>query len=121
MSDLSFRLLFLRPMRAGGIPYYNSYANTQVEIIKSPVVMQRVLNNPEVRKTLWYQNIWGKDGKGSVDILLRFLLIEYKPQTEVINVAMSGKDPEDCAIVANCVLEEYIKYVNESSVTCLAI
>ena len=40
----------------GALPFYDLYMNTQVSIIRSPTVLQRVLDQSEVLNTQWYKN-----------------------------------------------------------------
>ena len=40
----------------GRIPFYGSFVNTQVSIMKSPTILQRVLDQQKVRDTQWYKN-----------------------------------------------------------------
>src|SRR3972149_4908278 len=37
------------------VPQYHTFLNTQVSIIRSPKVLERVLDRPEVRNTSWYK------------------------------------------------------------------
>jgi len=99
----------------GFIPYFDSYANTQTDIIRSPVVLQPVLDNPAVQASQWYQTLHDRLGEVSPDLLAGELDVQFKPKTEIVQVAMSGKAPNDLAVIVNTILEQYIKYLQESA------
>jgi len=40
----------------GPIQFYDSFVNTQVNIMQSTTVLQRVMDVPEVQQTEWYAN-----------------------------------------------------------------
>ncbi len=102
----------------GVIPLYQSYLNTQVAQIKSPTVLQRVLDQPEVKGTTFYTKIVNAPG-GSLGTLLEVLRdtleVESPKNTHVIQIAMPLDDPKNAAVIANAVLDQYIKFANDSS------
>lgn len=100
----------------GPIPLYQSYLNTQVALMMSPAVLQRVLDTPEVQKTTWYQNNEKSvDGKSSshIDRLTKVLNVQPRWMTEVIDVVMIDPNPKEAATIVNTILDEYITYVRE--------
>jgi uncharacterized protein involved in exopolysaccharide biosynthesis len=100
----------------GPIPLYPSYLNTQVALIMSPSVLQRVLDNPEVQQTNWYRkNEKSTNGKSSshIDRLTKVLNIQPRWMTEVIDVVMTDPDAKEAATIVNAILDEYITYVRE--------
>jgi capsular exopolysaccharide synthesis family protein len=101
----------------GPIPLYPSYLNTQVALILSPTVLQRVLDNPEVQQTNWYRknedpSIADKSSS-HIDRLTKLLNVQPRWMTEVIDVAMMGRDAKESATIVNVILDEYIAYVRE--------
>jgi capsular exopolysaccharide synthesis family protein len=100
----------------GPIPLYPSYLNTQVALIMSPTVLQRVLDNQDVQQTNWYRKN-EKPGIGKstshIDRLTKVLNIQPRWMTEVIDVVMTDPDAKESAIIVNAILDEYIAYVRE--------
>lgn len=91
------RLVF-KTENNGLIPLYDSYVNTQVSIIRSQTILQRVLDQREVQETLWYKNpsksILQKLGGKEVPPLERIrdaLSAQPRPSTEIIDVSFIAK------------------------------
>jgi len=100
----------------GLIPLYQSYLNTQVSVIRSPVVLQRVLDRQEIQKTAWYGRTTGFLGRSRVspvERLLDGLKVRPRGRTEVIDITMTTQNPRDAAAIVNAVLEEYLKVTRE--------
>jgi polysaccharide biosynthesis transport protein len=110
--------LVFRTEENGPLPFYEQYKNTQVAIILGPTVLQRVLDQPEVQKTEWYQHpetpLIGAPLL-PMERLRNDLEVHPRGQTEIIDVNMMAKNSRDATTIVNAVLEEYIKYVRESS------
>ena len=102
----------------GRIPFYESYLNTQVSVLRSPMVIQRVLDRPAVQQTRWYQQPPGSGLSKLVTPLERLrevLWIRPRPQTEIIDVSMTARASKDTAVIVNAVLDEYLRYSREAS------
>ena len=107
---------------SGMIPFYDSFVNTQVSIIRSPMVLRRVLDRREVQQTQWYK-------KPRIPLVQRFsdkpptlmerlgdtLSVMPRSQTEIIDVSLTDPSAIDAKIIVNAVLEEYIKYISEKT------
>ncbi len=110
--------LVFRTEENGMIPLYESYKNTQVAIILGPNVLQRVLDNPDVQNTDWYKkpedSLMGKQAP-PLERLKNDIEVHPRGQTEIVDVMMTTRNSKDAAIIVNAVLEEYIKFVRESS------
>jgi len=98
----------------GTIPNYEYYVNTQAGLLRNPTVLQRVLDQSNVRRTRWYHKHSTNDGQPPVAQLASALNIQYIPKTEIIEVSMTGDDPQDVAVIINTTLEEYAKYAREN-------
>lgn len=92
-----------------------SYMATQVDIIQSDRVAQRVLKMLRLDQSPQMREQWQEDtdGAGSFDAWLAERLqkkLEVKPQREsnVINVAYTAVDPQFAAVVANAFVKAYI-------------
>lgn len=103
------RLVF-QTEETGPMPFYESYTNTQIDFIRNPKVLQRVLETPAVRKTQWYQT-----HGGSVDALAEAIQAEHSSGTETIDVSLGAAQPEEAALLVNTVLKEYLRFVRESN------
>jgi capsular exopolysaccharide synthesis family protein len=107
---------------SGTIPLYDSFVNTQVSIIKNMTVLQRVLDQQEVRQTRWYKNppksilnrLTGKIPT-ALDRLRDNLSAKPRRETEIIDVTFTASSARDAQLIANTVLEQYTKYIGEMS------
>ena len=115
------RLVF-RTEDSGPIPFYNSFVNTQVTIMRSPTVLQRVLDQPDVRGTQWYRNPQKslmERLRGSIDPPLERLrdTLTVRPRrgTEVIDVDFLDPSAKDAKIIVDTVLDQYVEYIGEMS------
>ena len=107
---------------SGMIPFYESFVNTQVSIIRSQTVLQRALDRREIQETLWYktpriplvQRL--RDNPPTlIERLQDTLSVKPRPQTEIIDVSFTDPSAEDARIVVDAVLNEYIKYMREKT------
>ena len=92
-----------------------SYMATQVDIITSDRVAQRVVKLLRLDENPAFKEQWqdATDGKGNITVWLADLLhgkLDVKPSHEsnVINIAYSGADPAFTAAVANAFAQAYI-------------
>ncbi len=102
----------------GLIPLYQSYLNTQVSVIRSPTVLQRVLDQTDVQQTDWYRNpprSVFRTMQPALDRLRDGLAVRPRGQTEVIDVSMTLPNARDAAVIVNAVLDQYVRYVSERS------
>jgi uncharacterized protein involved in exopolysaccharide biosynthesis len=106
----------------GMIPFYESFVNTQVSIIRSQAVLQRALDRREIRETQWYKKpqiplVQGlRDNPPTlIERLQDTLSVKPRPQTEIIDVSFTDPSAKDARIIVDAVLEEYIKYIGEKT------
>jgi uncharacterized protein involved in exopolysaccharide biosynthesis len=102
---------------SGKIPLYDSFVNTQVAIIMSETVLQRVLDQPVIRDTQWYKNppkslIGQLRGlpPSPIDRLKGALSARPLRDTEIIDVSFIDSSAEEAQLIANTVLEQYISH-----------
>jgi uncharacterized protein involved in exopolysaccharide biosynthesis len=115
--------LVFRTEDNGMIPQYESFMNTQVSIMRSLTVLQRVLDQPEVKDTKWYkeppmslmQRLQGKPSAPPVERLRNFLSIQPRPKSEIIDVVFTDPNSKDAKIIVDAVLNQYMKYIGERS------
>lgn len=97
----------------GAIPYYQQYLNTQVGVVASPQVLERVLAEPAIRESEWYRKpaspIWGEVGP-ALDRLRQALRVAPREGTFVVEVQATTASPQDSALLANTVAEHYVAF-----------
>jgi capsular exopolysaccharide synthesis family protein len=114
--------LVFRTEDSGMIPLYNSFLNTQVSIIRSLTVLQRVLDKQEVQNTKWFKspelsflsNLQGNKNL-PIERLRKSLSVRPRSQTEIIDASFVSASSQDAKIIMNAVLDEYLIYVQEVS------
>ena len=114
------RLVF-RTDENGAIPFYASFVNTQVAIMRSPTVLQRVLDQQAVLNTQWYQSpsqspvqrLLGNPPTPALERLGGALSVRPRRRTEIMDVSLTDSNAKDAAIIVNTVLDQYIKYIGE--------
>jgi len=106
----------------GMIPLYDSFVNTQVSLIRSLTVLQRVLDQQKVQQTRWYRNppqsLLERLGGNMIPPMERLrdsLSVQPRPRTEIIDVSFMDPSPGDAKLIVDAVLEQYMRYINESS------
>ncbi len=102
----------------GAIPFYQSFLNTQVSVLRSPTVLRRVLDEPAVQQTQWYRDEQARReslGPPPAERLLAVMTAMPRPKTEVIDVAFETRHPLDGATIVNAMLDHYILYSQEIS------
>ncbi len=115
--------LVFRTEDSGMIPLYESFVNTQVSIMRGSTVLQRVLDQREVRDTQWYneppksliQRLQGKPPVPPVERLRNFLSIQPRSKSEIIDVIFTDSNAKDARIIVDTVLDQYFKYISEKS------
>jgi len=111
------RLVF-RTDENGMIPLYTSFVNTQVSYMRSPTVLQRVLDREDVQKTTWYRHPPKpllRSAGSRMERLRESLLVSPRRQTEVIDVTFTAASLSDAETIVNAVLDCYIAYTAEKS------
>ena len=107
----------------GMIPLYESFRNTQVSIMRSNVVLQRVLDQQEVQRTQWYkepsktlvQRLLGKPPASHIERLKDDLSAKTRKETEIIDITFIDSNARDAKIILDTVLDEYVRYIGEKS------
>jgi len=115
--------LVFRTEDNGMIPLYESFMNTQVSIMRSLTVLQRVLDQQAVQDTQWYekppvslmQRLRGKPPAPPVERLRNFLSIQARSKSEIIDVIFTDSGAEDAGIIVDAVLDQYMQYIGEKS------
>ncbi len=115
------RLVF-RTEESGPIPFYDSFVNTQVSIIRSLTVLNRVLEQRDVQETLWYRDppqSFKERLSGNVlppmERLRESLSVRPRPRTEIIDLSFTDTSATDAKVIVNAVINQYIRYIGERS------
>lgn len=90
------------------IPFYRSFLNTQVGLIRSHTVLQRVVLRDDVKATDWYGGI--EMGK-HLNAMAQALHVKTLGDTELIRVSFTSISADDARVIVDAVLNEYIRYV----------
>jgi uncharacterized protein involved in exopolysaccharide biosynthesis len=107
----------------GMIPLYESFRNTQVSIMRSLTVLQRVLDQQKVRDTKWYKEppislikrLQTKLPAKPVERLRNALSIQPRPESEIIDIVFTDSSPDDAKVIVDAVLNQYMQYIGERS------
>lgn len=94
----------------GMLPLYQSYKNLQAAIIRSPEVLDKVLDEPAVRKTAWYAKepfVLIGHPPSPLDRLRKVLKVRTGAGTELINVTMTSDSPDDASEIVNATVRVY--------------
>jgi len=106
----------------GPIPFYEGFVNTQVAIMRSPNVLHRVLDQGDVQQTKWYkepkqslkQRLTGQTNS-PMERLKAALSVQPRRSTEIMDVSFSCAIAQDAVVIANAVLDQYMRYVDDSA------
>jgi capsular exopolysaccharide synthesis family protein len=83
---------------------YESYKKTQLQLMKSPFVLQAALRKPGVENLETLREA----GADPVGWLSRGLLVTASPESEVVQVRLRGKKAEDAAKILNAVINSFL-------------
>jgi len=114
--------LVFQTEESGKIPLYDSFVNTQVSIIMSETVLQRVLDRPDIQQTQWYKNppkslmeLLRGYPPAHIDRLRDTLSARPRKDTEIIDVSFMDPSAEEAQLITKTVLHQYIKYIGETT------
>ncbi len=111
--------IFVKPSEDTTTHNYQQYLRTQVDIITSDTVLNRVLGRADVRATGWYRepdSVLSSVRSTPDDVLDRLreaVVAAPRPGTELISIAAQTRIPQDAAVVANALLDEYLEFAEE--------
>lgn len=107
----------------GSVPNYDALVNTQVSIIRSPTILQRVLDQSEIRETQWYkhppqslvQGLLGKTTVAPMDRLRDALVVQLRPESEIIDLCFTDISRQEAMLIVNTVLDHFMAYAAEKT------
>jgi capsular exopolysaccharide synthesis family protein len=98
------------------VPLYESFLNTQVSIIRSTRVLQRVLDRQDIQSTEWFRadvkTITGTPISPH-ERLRDALSVSPRPKTELIEVAMVCEQPSEAKLMVDTVVKQYMAATKE--------
>ena len=83
---------------------YESYKKTQLQLMKSPYVLQAALRKPGIENLETLREAGGDP----IGWLSRGLMVSASPESEVVQVRLRGKNPEEVAKVLNAVTTSFL-------------
>ena len=105
----------------GPIPFYDSFVNTQIAIMRSPTVLGRVLDQEEVKETRWYTKSHSSKPEfldhivvPHLERLKQQMQVERRENTEIIEVALLDPNAQDATAIVNAVLGQYTRYIRDA-------
>lgn len=103
---------------SGAVPFYQTYLNTQVSVIRSTNVLERVLDYADIQETEWYKgkqtSFLGSQPPTPLARLRENLKIMPINQTHIINVSFECQKPVDAQSTVNRVVQAYTQYKEET-------
>jgi len=103
----------------GPISQYERYVQTQADIMRSLPVLQRVLERRDVQQTAWFDEPpavlqrWTGSVPQRIERLAEVVVAAPRKRTELLEVAVTTRVPADAALLANALLDEYLKFARE--------
>jgi hypothetical protein len=104
------------------VPFHEGFLNAQVAAMKSPDVLNHVLERPDVRQTDWYtepqkslKERLARQANTHMQRLKDALSVQRRRNTERVHVSFSCTSARDAVVIVNAVLEEYVAYVGKVS------
>jgi len=103
----------------GPITQYERYVQTQADIMRSLPVLERVLERRDVQQTTWFHEPpplvqrWMGTVPQPVERLAEALSAAPRKRTELLEITVTTRQPRDSAVLANALLDEYLKFARE--------
>ncbi len=101
---------------------YRVYLNTQVSSIRSPKVLDRVLDRQDVIDSAWFHDKskslrvrLGGVPPSQLERLRDTVEAIPRPNTELVDVLVRASDAKSARIIANAVVSEYLQYTKEQA------
>lgn len=91
-----------------------NFLQTQKSFISSPTVLNAALDLPEAKALAFVQN-----SIDPVSILRQRLKFESNPNSEIIDITMSGVDPREVQVLVNAVVDGYVEKAKDMKTVSL--
>jgi capsular exopolysaccharide synthesis family protein len=83
------------------------FVQTQVEIIRSPLVLSSVVSRPEIAQLDEFQRVRGT--ASPTDYLAKKIRVKSVGNSELYTITWEGPDPQDDAAIVNAVVKSYME------------
>lgn len=114
-TDIVFDVKSTDPVIGQLLPVLPGYIATQIEIINSERVAQRVVKATRLDESPTVQADWKKEtnGQGSIEawvgkLLLRKLAVTASRETSIIHITYTSADPAFSVVIANAFAQAYL-------------
>lgn len=103
----------------GPITQYERYVQTQADIMRSQPVLQRVLERKDVQQTAWFDeppsliDTWTGSTPQRIERLAKAAEAMPRKRTELLELSVTTRTPADSALLANALLDEYLRFARE--------
>jgi capsular exopolysaccharide synthesis family protein len=103
----------------GPITQYERYVQTQADIMRSQPVLQRVLERKDVQQTAWFDeppsliDTWTGNTPQRIERLAKAAEAMPRKRTELLELSVTTRTPADSALLANALLDEYLRFARE--------
>ena len=95
--------------RAGAADEFAVYKRTQVQLIRSGLVLQGTLRDPKINALSLYK----ENSDDPIAWLNNQLVIDYPDDAEILRLAMTGTNREEVVKIVNKIVEVYMKEIVE--------
>ncbi len=99
----------VRPGVMGG-GQLDRFVRTQVQLLKSPIVLDRVLADPEIARLPEL-----REQLSPLDWLAEKIQVESLHNSELFQIVFQGPDPRNSAALVNAVLESYLRVQSDAA------
>ncbi|MBI4581892.1 MAG: AAA family ATPase [Planctomycetes bacterium] len=100
----------------GMLPLYREYMNTQVNAIRNPKVLERVLDREDIRETHWYREEGHRllrEPLPPLERLAKALQVQTRPNTQLIGITVGTERGGEAKLIVDAVVDEYYRAVKE--------
>lgn len=98
--------------------YFQQHLTSQVEVLRSGIILTRVLAHQDVRSTRWFKEpgrvLFGNPPT-DLERLSEAVDVSIRSNSFLIDITVAAGDPKDAATLANVIHDEYLTYVSQES------
>lgn len=89
----------------------------QALTVLSPEVLQKVLEDPQIRGTLWFKEAEEKkidDDEDPMDLLIDIVKADPVPESNLLAITASWKVPSEVPLLVNGIVEKYMNFIEQA-------
>jgi polysaccharide biosynthesis transport protein len=91
---------------------FESFRETQVDLIKSPFILQSVLRKDDIRALPMIRR--EGEGLGPLAMLQRKLSVTANPKAEIVKISLTGRNEEEVKKIVDGVMDAYLEEAHQS-------